>query len=348
MKTKLALLLGIVCFILVPLNVSAQDGTINLTFATFWPSSDFQVKKGHMEWIQEVEERTDGKVNIDLKSGGALLGGREIYNGVASGVADIGTTCPAYTPGEFPLMEAFELPGYENANAVAASMTVHEGYKRMQKQLGIDSFEDVKLLMLWATGPGDIMSKEPVRNLDDLQGMSLRAVGATVEPLERLGANPTGMPMSEAYTSLQQGIVDGILGPNDVLRGFRLAEVVNYVTKTPFLYNIVFMKVMNKRTWNSLPPDVQKVFEDLNQEYAYKYGKLRARYTREGLQYGKKEHDMEVIRLSQDQEQKWEQKIEPVVDNWIQEKEENDLPARETIEIIKELDKKYSDKYSQY
>jgi TRAP-type C4-dicarboxylate transport system substrate-binding protein len=348
MKSKIALIIGLLCFLSLPMTASAQDDVINLTFATFWPASDFQVKKGHMKWIQEIEERTDGKVNIEMKAGEALLGGREIYNGVAHGVADIGSTCPAYTPGEFPLMEAFELPGYENANAAAASMTVHEGYKRMKKELGVNSFEDVKVLILWATGPGDIMTKEPVRNLDDLDGMAIRAVGATVDPLERLGANPTGMPMSEAYTALQQGTVDGILGPNDILKGFKLAEVVNYATKTPFLYNIVFMQVMNKRTWNSLPPDVQKVFEELNDEYALKYGKLRAKYTRKGLEYGKKEHGMEVIQLSKEKEREWEEIVQPVTNEWIEKMENKGLPGEETVEIVKEMDAKYSEKYSQY
>lgn len=348
MKVRTALVLAVFCFIFFPLTASATDDVIDLTFATFWPASDFQVQEGHMKWIQEVEEKTNGKVDIHMKAGEVLLGGREIYNGVANGVADIGSTCPAYTPGEFPLMEAFELPGYKNVNAASASVTVHKGYKIMKQEMGVDEFADVKVLILWATGPGDIMSKDPVRNLDDLDGMTIRAVGATVEPLERLGANPTGMPMSEAYTALQQGTVDGILAPNDVLKGFKLADVVSYATDTPFLYNIVFMQIMNKDTWDSLPADVQKVFEELNDKWALQYGKLRAEYTRKGLEYAKKEHGLEVIDLSREQDEKWQQIIRPVVNEWIQEKEEKGMPGKKMVELVKELDEKYSEKYSQY
>lgn len=347
MKAKLALILGLICFLLFPLSASAQD-TINLTFATFWPSTDFQVKEGHMKWIQEIEKKTNGKVNIDMKAGEALLGGREIYSGVANGVADIGSTCPAYTPGEFPLMGAYELPAFNYPNQLVSALTVYNGYHKMKQELGIDPFKEVKLLILWAAGPGDIMTKDPVRDMQDLKGMAIRAVGRTVPTLKKLGANPTGMPMSEAYTALQQGTVDGILAPNDVLRGFKLAEVVSYVTKTPYLYNIVFMQVMNKNTWNSLPSDVQEVFEALNDKYARKYGELRTRYTKEGLQYGKKEHGVETIQLSQKQHNKWRKKVKPVVNEWVKNMDKKDLPGEETLDIAQEMDKKYTIMYSDY
>ncbi len=322
--------------------------TFNLSLATFWPATDFMVSEGHNHWIEEVEKRTEGRVKIHLHAGEALLGAREIYNGVADGVADIGTTCPSYTPGMFPLTEAFELPGYENINAVSASMTVNEGYHRIKEELGIDEFGDVKVLFFWATGPGDIMSKKPVRSLNDISGMEIRAVGGTVPPLEKLGAVTHSMPMSESYLALDQGLVESILAPNDTLKGFRLAEVLDYVTKTPFLYNVVFMKIMNKNTWNSLPADIQEVFEDLNQEFVYEYGRLRAEHTRGGLEYGVNEHGIEVFELTPEEEAKWLQRIEPVVDDWIQRREARGLPGRAAVEIIRDLDQKYSQEYSAY
>lgn len=346
MKTKIVLVAGLLCFLFFPLSAKAQE-RFDLTLVTFWPASHFQVEKGHERWIEEVEERTDGRVRISVQAGEALLGASEIYSGVAQGVADIGTTCPAYTPGEFPLMEAFELPGYRNENAVAASLTVNEGRKRIKRELEIDEFEEVKPLFFWATGPGDIMSSDPIRSLEDLQGMSIRSVGATVPPLERLGADPTGLPMSESYQALAQGIVDGILAPREVLEGFRLAEVVDYATPSR-IYNVVFMKVMNKDTWNSLPPDVQQVFEELNYEFAYRYGKLVAENDRLGLEYARQEHGLEVVELSPEEEQRWRERTQPVVENWIRQVGEQGLPGRETVEIIRELDEKYSSYFREY
>ncbi|WP_291320897.1 TRAP transporter substrate-binding protein [Desulfonatronospira sp.] len=334
--------------ILVSGCASEKEEEIELTMVTFWPASHPQVDQGHLAWIEEVHERSQGKVKITLHAGESLLGAREIYSGVEDGVADIGSTCPAYTPGMFPLTEVFELPGYENVNSVAASLTVHEGYKRFRDELGVDEFSDVKVLMFWATGPGDIMSKIPVKTLDDVQRLEIRAAGGSAVPVKTLGAVPHSMPMSEAYLALDQGLVNSILGPTDTLMGFRLAEVVQYVTKTPFLYNIPFVKVMNKETWDSLPQDVQDVFEELNDEFAMKYGELFARASREGLEFAKEEHDIQVLELSDDEEQRWIERLDAVVDEWVQDKSGAGLPAEEAVRITRELDEKFSAEYRDF
>jgi TRAP-type C4-dicarboxylate transport system substrate-binding protein len=279
-------------------------------------------------------------------AGESLLKAREIYEGVAKGVADIGTTCPAYTPGLFPVSEAFELPGYKNDNALVASMTVWQAYKTMP--LMQKEYEKVKVLMFWATGPGDIMTKKPVRTLEQLKGLQIRAVGATVPTIKALGARPVSMPMSEAYLALQQGTVDGILAPNDVLQGFKLAEVLNYVTKTPFLYNIVFMKVMNWKTWDSLPPDIQKVFIQVSEEFVERYGKLRTDFTKAGLDYGVKQRGIQVIELSRSEQLRWQKQVLPVVNEWIQKATKAGLPGKQIVDTVKKIDAEMSRKYGAY
>ncbi len=324
-------------------EVEPKPETYNLSMATFWPATAFQVSNLHQLWMDEVEKRTEGRVKITLHPGGVLLGAAEIYNGVASGVADLGTTCPAYTPGMFPLTEAFELPGYRNINAASASMTVNEGYKRIKQDLGKDEFDDVKVLFLWATGPGNIMSKRPVRTLEDMSGMEIRAVGGTIPSLERLGATTHAMPMSEAYLALDQGLVNGILAPNETLRAFRLAEVIDYVTNTPFLYNIVFIKIMNKNTWNSLPPDIQAVFDGMNDEFALTYSSMMDEFSEDILEQAVQEHGIEIIDLSEEERQKWLNRIDPVVQQWISRRDGQGLPAATVVDIVRELDEQYSE-----
>ena len=326
-------------------EAEARPETYNLSMATFWPATSFQVSGLHQLWMDEVEKRTDGRVKITLHPGGVLLGATEIYNGVATGVADLGTTCPSYTPGMFPLIEAFELPGYRNINATAASMTINEGYKETIRNLDKDEFDDVKVLFLWATGPGNIMSKRPVNTLEDMRGMEIRAVGGTIPPLESLGATTHAMPMSESYLALDQGLVNGILAPNETLRAFRLAEVIDYVTNTPFLYNIAFIKIMNKDTWNSLPPDIQAVFDGMNDEFVLKYSSMMDEFSENILEQAVQEHGIEVINLEEEERQRWLNRIDPVVQNWISRREGQGLPAARVVEIARELDEKYSEMY---
>ncbi len=347
-KAIIFLLVASLAVVLLFTGCGEQDDVIELHFATFWPGTDFQVAEGHQAWIDEIEERTDGRVRFVMYSGESLLGAREIYEGIVAGSADLGTTCPSYTPGIFPVTEAFELTGMQNPNALAASMTVNEGYHVLKDKGLMEEYDDVKVLFFWATGPGDVMTTRPVETIEDIEGMEMRVVGGTVPPMEALGVTPVSMPMSESYIALDSGIVEGILAPTDTLKGFSLAEVVDYVTETPFLYNIVFMKVMNLEKWNSLPPDIQEIFEEVNQEYVEKYGKLRADHTREGLEYGKEEHGIEVITLSPEEESIWHEKIAEVVEEWIEKTDNAGLPGREILDTVRELDEKFADEYGDY
>lgn len=324
--------------------------TWNLQFATFWPAVDFQVTEGHEVWAKEISDRvkaeTNHTINFAFHPGGVLLGPLEIYEGVAAGAADLGTTCPAYTPGLFPVTEAFELPGYLNDNSLVASMTVNEAYKQsalMQKE-----YEDVKVMFFWATGPGDFMTNKPVRTLEDLAGQQIRATGGTVPSVTALGAVPVGMPMSDAYLALGQGIVQGILAPTDTLKGFKLAEVTKFITKTPFVYNIVFMKVMNWDTWNSFPPEVQKIFDEVNAKYVVEYGKLRTDHTRIGQEYAVKEFGHEVIELSIGETARWKGQLGGIIDRWIEKSNAAGLPGKEIYDMVVKLDGEMSKQHGAY
>jgi len=321
-----------------------------LNFATFWPSEDFQVEEGHRAWAREIKERVEAEtphtIDFAWHPGGLLLGPTEIYEGVADGAADLGSTCPSYTPGIFPVTSAFELPGLENDNALVSSMVIQEAFDTFD--LVHQEYEDVKIMHFWATGPGDILSGRPVRSLEDIRGMEIRVAGGSVPVMEALGATPVTLPMSESYVALDTGIAQGILAPTDVLRGFMLAEVTGYITKTPYLYNIIFMKVMNWDTWNSFPPEVQQIFEEVNERYVYEYGVLRTLYTLSGQEYAVDTYGHEVINLPPDEEARWLEAIDPVPQRWIDDANAKGLPGEEIMMKAREIDTKYSQQYGDY
>ena len=328
-----------------------DEEEISLSFATFWPAEDFQVDDGHKAWAEEikekVEEETPYAIDFTWHYGGELLDADEIFEGVMEGAADIGTTCPSYTPGRFPVTSAFELPGLENDNALVSSKAIQEAYETFDPVA--EEYEGVELMHLWATGPGDVITVgEPVESLEDLDDMSIRVAGGSVPVAESLGATPVTEPMSEAYLSLEQGLVEGILSPTDVLKGFMLAEVTDYITKTPYLYNIVFMKIMNQDTWEQLPEEVQEIFVEVNQKYTYEYGVLRTEHTKLGQEFGVEEYGMEVIELPAEEEEKWLEAIEPVQDEWKDDAVEEGLPGEEIMETVLELDENYSEQYGDY
>lgn len=374
MKTKLLLLLLIFALVLVPVisgcapaDEPAPDPepdpngepdeepeedaqSFTLQFATFWPGVDFQVEEGHKGWAKEISDRvaaeTPHSVEFEWHYAGALLAATEIYTGVAQGAADLGSTCPIYTAGVFPVSQAFELPGFNNDNALVASVTIHEAWK--QSELLQEEFKDVKIMHFWATGPGDFMTNTRIETMEDLAGLELRALAGSGSALALMGGVPVAFPMGQSYENIETGVVDGLIAPTDTLQGFRLAEVTQYITKTPFIYNILFMKVMNWDTWNSLPPSVQQIFDEVNEKYVIEYGKLRTDYTLIGEQFGVEEFGMEVIELAPDEYQRWVETSMPVVDQWIEATDDLGLPGQEIVDMVREFDARYSTEHGSY
>jgi len=315
--------------------------TIELSLAHFWPASHFLNTEQVPTWIADIEAATNGKVKITNYPGQTLCKAPETYDGVVTGIADIGISCFAYNRGRFPLLEAWELPGIPYANATAAAVVAWEGYKKFKPA----EVADTKVLYLFATGPGHIWTKEPVRNLEELQGMRIRATGLSAKSLEALGATPEAMSQPEATEALLKGAVEGNLSPTEVLLGYKQAELVDYITMTPFIYNTLFYCVMNLEKWNSLPKDVQKAFDKVNEKWAEKAGQIWDSHMQEGLDYGVIDYGMQVIELSAEETARWKALLEPLQDNYVAEAEAQGLPGREVLDEVIRLGEQYSQQY---
>jgi TRAP-type C4-dicarboxylate transport system substrate-binding protein len=175
--------------------------------------------------------------------------------------------------------------------------------------------KDVKVLTLFTSAPSQIMSKEPVKALDDLSGMPLRASGTILQILSGLGAHGVGMPMSQTPEALQKGVVKGLVSSFDVLKDFNFAESCRYETITN-LPVYPFAVIMNKAKWDSLPDDVKKVLDDLGREQSQWTGQYLDNHIKESLQWSKDQYQVEVFELTGAEHDKIKELGTPLVDEW--------------------------------
>ena len=342
LKKQIVLLLILVT--IASLSTACQNEsteTIELSLAHFFPGTHPAETEFVQGWANAIEEATDGLVVVTSYPGGTLLQAADTYNGVVNGVADLGLSCFAYTRGRFPVLEAFELPGIIYEKSKVASKVAWEGIQ----QINPDEIQDTKLLMVIATGPGDLFTKDPITNLADIQGYEIRATGLSATTIEALGGIPVGMPQSEAYEALSKGIVKGNLSPVEVLKGWKHAEVTNYITKTPFLYNTLFYVTMNLEKWNSIPTNIQKIIIETTDTFYNETGiGLWDKQNEAGLSFAINEQEMEIIELSSDEITLWIDKVTSVQDTYnetIRALGIND----DIIKIIEDLANKYNDIY---
>jgi TRAP-type C4-dicarboxylate transport system substrate-binding protein len=257
-----------------------------------------------------------------------------MMDGVIQGQADIGCLCMAYQPGRFMLTNAISLPlGLENARV--ASLTLWDLYEKYQPE----AFEEVKVLTMFTTAPSNIMSKKPIRSLEDLKGLDLRASGGAAEILRVWGANQVGMPMSETPEALQKGVVQGLFSSLEVMKDFNYAEICRFITLTNTVV-YPFAVVMNKDSWEALPQEIKDVMDDLGREQAKWTGEYMDNHVREAISWSKEKYDVEVITLTQDQYTNWNSLLDPVRNNWMKKAEKHGFAAQCIVDDIQALAKK--------
>jgi len=325
---KLVGLAIIALFIGSLLPASSMAAPIKLNYANFPPAPTFPCVQ--MErWKKEVEKRTGGKVAIKTFPGGTLLGAKNMMDGVIAGTADIGCLCMAYQPGRFLVTNATALPvGFPNATV--ASLALWDIYNKYKPK----AFAKVKVLTMFTCAPANIYAKKPVKNLEDLKGLELRASGGVAQALKALGATPVGMPQSATPEALQKGVVQGAASSLETLMDFKYAEICKYVT----IFNgpvYPFAVVMNVDKWNSLPKDVQKVMDGMGVEQAFWTGNYMDKHVDKSVEWSKKNHNIEITKLTKKELANWNRLLRPLKDQWITKAKAKGLPARAILRDIR-------------
>lgn len=324
---RVLMLLVVVAVLFVVASVSGASDTVELTYSNFFPPTHIQSKLAE-EWGKEVEKRTGGKVKVAYYPGGTLTKAKQCYDGVVEGLSDIGLSALAYSRGRFPTMAAVDLPlGY--ASGVGATKVANDVYAAFTPK----ELDDVQVMYFHAHGPGLLHSaKKKVEKLEDLKGLKLRATGNSAKVVKTLGGTPVAMSMPDSYQAIQKGVVDGGMYPMETNKGWKMAEVVDYMTETfPVAYTTTFFVVMNKDKWNALPEDAKKTIMEINAEWAPKHGKAWDDSDVAGKEAFLKEGG-EIIPLSDAEGKRWVEASKPVIDEYIESVKAKNIDGKKVVE----------------
>ena len=329
----LFLLLGFGCII-----SHAQEKIIKLNYQTFQPATHWYVPF-NKEWINEIDKGTGGTVKITQYPMGLLSPQAQTYDGVVKGIIDIGETVPAYSAGRFPFMEIADIPlGGKSATALAHVM--NELYKKYKPK----EFDDVKVLYFHTSCPLRLqIAKKPVYKLEDLKGLKVRTAGGSVQIIKLLGATPVAMSMSDTYDSLLRGVVDANWNSDEALHSFKLADVIKYSIHCEAISNPqLFVVAMNKGKWNSMSPKQQKVIEEATSKLMENHIRGWDISLAHAVEWAKKEKGVQFITIPEEEQKRWREKVQPLVDDYVQKMKKLGLPGDEAVKFTIDYLKSHS------
>ncbi|NIQ40256.1 MAG: C4-dicarboxylate ABC transporter substrate-binding protein [Proteobacteria bacterium] len=335
---KLPIVVEILCLALVvsvlPFSgASSAQEVIKLKAANFFPPPALQSK--YLEdFIADLEARTNGRVKVSYFAGGSLLKAPRIYEGVVTGIADIGLAHIEYTPGRFPITGACEMPlGYPSA--WVANQVANDFYNNLKPK----EWDDVHVLWMHSSNPSVMITKKPVRKLEDLKGMTIRAPGIVGYTISALGGTPAPTPMMEVYDAMAKGVIDGVNTPFETLKTFRFAEVVGYTTASWQTGNVyTFYVVMNKSKYQKLPPDIKGILDELAGEYKERFALMWNAIDFYGKEFAQ-EKGVEIIELPEYEAARWVKAAAPVIEDYVKDmvgKGHSEAEVRGWLKFIRE------------
>jgi len=234
--------------------------------AAVWitPMRDFL----QVEVKKRVEAETEHKIEWVEAYGGSLakLGG--VLEAIQTGLMDIGDTHVPFDPSK---LKAYNF-GYfvpfgtvDPVKSAIAARKVFDDYPQLREYL--EKQYNQVYLATGAVNCYNLVTSFEWSKVSELKGRKIAAAGPNIPWIQAVGAVPVQSNLNEAYTSLQTGVYHGWVMLADATVSFKLHEASKQYTITAFGAVPNTMITINKDTFNSFPPKIQKIFRDVGKEY---------------------------------------------------------------------------------
>ncbi|MEM6848370.1 MAG: TRAP transporter substrate-binding protein [Pseudomonadota bacterium] len=306
----------------------ARAQEVTLTLAHFLSPNSLTHAQFLQPWADVIARDSDGRIAVEIFPS-MTLGGKppELYRQLRDGAADMVWTVTGYTPGVFPRVEVFELPGVHQNSAAATNVAIQD-----LKELWEADFEDVHPILIHVHAGNALHTRgDCIEGADDLAGLKLRTPTRTGAWLiEAMGAEPVGMPVPALPQALSTGAVDGALIPFEIVPPLGVEQLTDCsvtLADDNRFGTAVFMFAMNKDRYESLPPDLQEIIDAYSgAAIAQEVGALwdEVELVGKGLQ---EDSGGPVRQLSSEKSGAFEAINAEVVDRWIAEANDEGLNA---------------------
>ena len=362
---KKSLLIILSCILLVGLIFTGCSGTASTTTATVTSTStatqvttssttatvtttikpiDIKIgggmPQGHaisvsiVDWQKKLEAATNGRVKTTFYEAGTIAKSAELYDACLNGTLQAVHLAEFWAGGRFPIVEGvdslpFTFPGGITQQTQTINTLIAKGL--LAKEL-----EPFKLLYFTSTGVLNIFTANTkILTMADFKGQKLRASGVNVKTTELLGGQGLTIPGEEEYMSIQKGILTGNLTGVDNVVGRKEYEILKYGIQNPLATGGFFF-IMNKNFWNSLPPDIQTIIDNLNKEEA------AAHVISQGAAQAKawetcKTNGMDIYSVASDEIAKWRVATSSIAGDWVKTANGKGLPGDQVLATIKEI-----------
>jgi TRAP-type transport system periplasmic protein len=236
---------------------------ITIKFATGMPADEEEgLHRGASVFKKVVEQKSGGRLKVDIYPSNQLGKEREQFEGVKLGTIEMSWIAEGPVAGFFPEIMALGIPYLYGSEAIA--------YRSLDGPYGKALMEEMrKKTGVRCLGNGEngfrhfSTRNKPIKSADDLKRLKIRVMESPVymSMVASLGANPVPISWGEVYMALQQGVVDGWESPISLIESMKFNEITKYIIMDSHIYSFLPLLISDK-FFLSLTPDLQSILVD--------------------------------------------------------------------------------------
>ena len=227
-----------------------------LTYAENQPA-DYPTTQGAQYFADLVQERTGGRVVIQVKAGGEYGTEEEVWTQLGIGGVDFARLSLSIIADDLPKLNVLMLPYlYRDAAHMWKVLDGELGEEFLQ----VFAEKDRIGLSWYDAGARSFYSRQPIRSLADLEGKTVRVQdsGILIDMIKLLGAVPETSAYSDVYSALETGQIDAAENNWPAYYSMEHYKVARYYTKDEHS-RVPEIQLASGRTWAALPEEYREI-----------------------------------------------------------------------------------------
>lgn len=269
--------------------------------------------KAARKFASLVEERTEGKIKVEIYSNGTLYNDQNEYEALKDGHIQMIAPATSKLTEYFPEWQVLDLPF-----AFPTYDAVQEAYEGTIGETLLRDLEDepIKGMTFWYNGYKQITSSEkPLLKPSDFNRTHFRVMPSPViqSQFQTLGASTSELPFNKTYTNLEVEFIDGQENTFSNIYSKKLFEKQDYMTISNHAY-LGYAVLMNEEFWKQLSEEHQTIIQQALGETTDWIRRHSIEMNHAHLRKMKRNESLTIHYLSSKQEDRWKEVLDPVYD----------------------------------
>ncbi|MCM1125167.1 MAG: TRAP transporter substrate-binding protein [Lachnospiraceae bacterium] len=277
-------------------------------------TKDYPTTLGGLKFAQLVEERTQGRIQIQVQPEGVLGSETEVIRQMQYGGIDFARISIAQVSDFIPEMNVLQLPYlYEDSEHMWRVLDGEIG----ERFLGYSQEYGLIGLSWYDAGARNLYcSTRPIKTLEDMESLRIRVQEAETmsEMIAALGAASLQIPYDQVYAALERGEVDGAENNWSSYEAMQHYEVAKYFTVDEHI-RIPEMQICAKHTWDQLSAEDRQIIVECARESALYERELWTEHEQKARENAL-QHGVQEIRLSAEEKEKFKAAMAPVYERF--------------------------------